>query len=193
VLKTVLGRLEWKRNSLLHGNYRRKLVLVDAAGNSVSAPGHSSREVEAVMGAANVLLRVAARSVAQVEESVNTPQLRVLVLVHSRGPQNLSVVAAELGVHASNATRTCDRLVAAGLLERGEDPIDRRYIRLELTSKGSALVNSVLEHRRQAIAEVIARMPAGRRPALASALEAFAAAAGGQGTADGRFTLGAGI
>jgi DNA-binding MarR family transcriptional regulator len=96
-------------------------------------------------------------------------------------------------VHASNATRICDRLVLAGLLERREDPADRRYIRLELTRKGRDLVNTVLEHRRQAIAEVVSRMPAGRRPALAAALEAFAAAAGGHGTSDGRFTLGAGI
>jgi DNA-binding MarR family transcriptional regulator len=160
--------------------------------SAVSEPGQASREVEAVMGAADVLLRVVARSVAEVEDAVNTPQLRVLVLIHSRGPQNLGGVAAELGVHASNATRVCDRLVAAGLLERHEDPVDRRYIRLELSAKGRDLVRSVLEHRRQAIAAVIARMPAGKRPALASALEAFAAAAGGQGTSDGRFTLGAG-
>lgn len=157
------------------------------------SPGGSSREVEAVMGAADVLLRVVAHSVAEVEDIVSTPQLRVLVLIHSRGPQNLGGVAGELGVHASNATRICDRLVVAGLLARREDPADRRYIRLELTRKGTELVNSVLEHRRQAIAGVIAKMPAGRRPALAAALEAFAAAAGGQGTSDGRFTLGAGI
>ncbi|WP_354263237.1 MarR family transcriptional regulator [Arthrobacter sp. OAP107] len=48
---------------------------------------------------------------------MNTPQLRVLVLIHTRGPQNPGGVAAELGVHASNATRVCDRLVAAELLE----------------------------------------------------------------------------
>jgi DNA-binding MarR family transcriptional regulator len=95
-------------------------------------------------------------------------------------------------VHASNATRICDRLVGAGLMERHEDPADRRYIRLELTGKGQDLVETVLQHRRQAIAEVISKMPPGRRPALAAALEAFAAAAGGQGTSDGRFTLGAG-
>lgn len=165
---------------------------MDTSAVSDALPGPVSREVEAVMGAADVLLRVAAQSVAEVEETVSTPQLRVLVLIQSRGPQNLGGVAAELGVHASNATRICDRLVVAGLLERREDPVDRRYIRLELTTKGRSLVRSVLEHRRQAIAEVISRMPAGKRPALASALEAFAAAAGGPGTSDGRFTLGAG-
>jgi DNA-binding MarR family transcriptional regulator len=144
------------------------------------------------MAAADTLMRVVARSVAEVEDVVNTPQLRVLVLIHAHGPQNLGGVAAELGVHASNATRICDRLVAADLLQRREDPADRRYIRLELTKEGKELVDTVLQHRRQAIAEVVSRMPAGRRPALAAALEAFAAAAGGQGTSDGRFTLGSG-
>ena len=163
---------------------------MDTAGGSETLPEASSREVEAVMRAADTLLRVVARSVAEVEDVVNTPQLRVLVLIHTRGPQNLGGVAAELGVHASNATRICDRLVAADLLARKEDPADRRYVRLELTAKGHALVESVLDHRRQAIAEVIGKMPSGRRPALAAALEAFAAAAGGQGTSDGRFTLG---
>jgi DNA-binding MarR family transcriptional regulator len=178
---------------LLNSKYRRKLVDMSTPSAPVESAGTSNREVDAVMSAANVLLRVAARSVAEVEDIVTTPQLRILVLIHSRGPQNLSGVAAELGVHASNATRTCDRLVAAGLLERRDDPADRRYVRLELTGKGRDLVSTVLGHRRQAIAEVISRMPAGRRPALAAAMEAFAAAAGGGGTADGRFTLGTGI
>lgn len=145
-----------------------------------------------MLAAADVLLRVVASSVAEVEDVVNTPQLRVLVRIHNLGPQNLGGVAAELGVHASNATRISDRLVAAGLVERREDPADRRYVLLELTGKGQELVNTVLEHRREAIAGVISRMPPGRRPALAAAMEAFAAAAGGQGTSDGRFTLGAG-
>ncbi|MFP3580048.1 MarR family transcriptional regulator [Arthrobacter sp. SIMBA_036] len=164
---------------------------MDTGGGSDQIPDVSSREVEAMMRAADTLLRVVASSVAEVEDVVNSPQLRVLVRIHTRGPQNLGGVAAELGVHASNATRICDRLVAADLLERREDPADRRYIWLELTAKGRALVESVLNHRREAIAEVMSRMPAGRRPALTAALEAFAAAAGGQGTTDGRFTLGA--
>lgn len=165
---------------------------MDISAASETPKGTASREVEAVLAAADVLLRVVASSVAEVEDTVNTPQLRVLVRIHALGPQNLGGVAAELGVHASNATRICDRLVAAGLLERREDPVDRRYIALDLTVKGRDLVNTVLEHRRQTIAEVISRMPAGRRPALVAAMEAFAAAAGGRGTSDGRFTLGAG-
>ncbi|MGI8721983.1 MAG: MarR family transcriptional regulator [Geodermatophilaceae bacterium] len=52
------------------------------------------------------------------------------------------------GVHASNATRTVDRLVVAGLIDRRDSPADRRQLELTLTSKGRDLVESVMSHRR---------------------------------------------
>jgi DNA-binding MarR family transcriptional regulator len=87
-------------------------------------------EVEAVMLAARVLVGVSAQSVAALDDTVTLPQLRVLVMVSSRGQLNLGAVAAGLGVHASNATRTVDRLVVAGLISRSEDPTDRRHLAL---------------------------------------------------------------
>ncbi|MFQ6155669.1 MarR family winged helix-turn-helix transcriptional regulator [Micrococcus luteus] len=149
-------------------------------------------QVDAVMRAADVLLRVAATSVVEVEDLVTTPQLRVLVFLKFRGPQNLGAVARELGVHASNATRTCDRLVVAGFVSRRDDPADRRFLQLDLTPKGRELVETVMEHRRRAIADVISSMPADSREAVAEAMAAFADAGGGLGTEDGRFTLGLG-
>ncbi|WP_022909313.1 MULTISPECIES: MarR family winged helix-turn-helix transcriptional regulator [Aestuariimicrobium] len=155
-------------------------------------PELSSRpaQVEAVMRAADVLLRVAARSVIEVEDRVTSPQLRVLVLIALHGPQNLGAVARELGVHASNATRTCDRLVAADLLSRRQEPTDRRYLKLDLTAQGRALVDSVLGHRRTAIADVIERIPSPEQESVARAMQVFADAGGGEGSEDGRFALG---
>jgi DNA-binding MarR family transcriptional regulator len=149
-------------------------------------------QIDAVLKAADVLLRVAAQSVVEVEEVVTTPQLRVLVLIALQGPRNLGAVARELGVHPSNATRTCERLVVAGLLSRREDPADRRFLQLDLTDAGRELVETVIEHRRQAIAEVMDKIPVGSREGVASAMAAFASAGGGVGTEDGRFTLGLG-
>lgn len=149
-----------------------------------------SRQVDAVVRAANVFLRVAARSVAEVEDLVTTPQLRVLVLIANRGPQNLGAVAVELGVHPSNATRTCDRLVQAGLIERGEDAQDRRLSRLVLSAKGRRLVDQVMSHRREAVAAVLEHLPAETRSSLSAAMDAFASASGEAETEDGRFTLG---
>ncbi|AIY00512.1 Transcriptional regulator, MarR family [Arthrobacter sp. PAMC 25486] len=135
-------------------------------------------DIDAAMRAARVFLAVIAQSVAEVEYRVTSPQLRVLVLIATHGPQNLGAVAADLGVHPSNATRTCDRLVAAGLLDRRDNPADRRYLLLALSAHGKELVDTVMEHRRTAIAAVMNRMPATLRATLGPALEAFAQAAG---------------
>lgn len=146
-------------------------------------------EVDAVLGAANVLLRIAARSVLDVEEIVSTPQLRVLILIAGSGPQNLGEVAAELGVHPSNATRTCDRLVRSGLIRRSEDETDRRYIQLALTPMGADLVQHVLARRRSELSVILARMDAPDRDAVIGAFQVFADIAGVQGTSDGRFAF----
>jgi DNA-binding MarR family transcriptional regulator len=135
-------------------------------------------DVEATMLAARALVGISAQSLAEVDEAVTPPQLRVLVMVASRGPLNLGAVARGLGVHPSNATRACDRLVAAGLLDRRDDPADRRNLLLQLTEQGRALVDAVMDRRRHAIAAVLERMPALQRTALVPVLATFAEAAG---------------
>lgn len=134
----------------------------------------STEQIDAVLVASRALVAVAAQSVASVEDRVTLPQLRVLVMIASRGSQNLASVAAGLGVHASNGTRMCDKLVNAGLLHRSDDPTDRRNVVLELTQSGQQLVDSMNEHRRTAIANVLAKMPAQLRSDLVPVLLAFA-------------------
>jgi DNA-binding MarR family transcriptional regulator len=147
-------------------------------------------QADAVMRAARVLVGVVARSVAEVEHLVSLPQLRVLVLVASRGQLNLGQVAEALGVHPSNATRTVDRLVVAGLLGRAEDPDDRRYLVLELTDAGHDVVQRVMEYRRAAILSVMENMSASRRRTLAGALESVAEAAGERSDGEAAYVLG---
>ncbi len=144
-------------------------------GGGAASP--SAEEIDAVMLAARVLIAVTAQSVASVEDEVTLPQLRVLVMIASRGPHNLTAVAQGLGVHASNATRTCDKLVDAGLIHRSDDPTDRRNLVLQLTQSGQQLVATMTERRRAAIAKVLAKMPSRLRHNLLPALLAFAEAA----------------
>lgn len=138
----------------------------------------SAEQVDAVMLAARVLIAVTAASVVGVENRVTLPQLRILVMIASRGPQNLASVAQGLGVHASNATRACDKLVDAGLIHRSDDPADRRNLILELSASGRQLVETMTEHRRTAIENVLAKMPPQLRSDLVPTLLAFAEAAG---------------
>lgn len=130
------------------------------------------------MLAAQALIGVSAQSMAEVEELVTLQQLRVLVLVASRGALNLLALARAMGVHPSNASRTCDRLVAAGLLRRGESSIDRRNLVLGLTDAGQQLVDGILQRRRRAVAEVLGQVPPARRRVLAGAMRTFGLAAG---------------
>lgn len=149
-----------------------KTVKGETAGSPVTPD-----QVHAVMVAAQALVGVAAQGVSEVEGRVTLPQLRVLMLVATRGGLNLGALAQEMGVHPSNASRACDRLVESGLLSRTESTLDRRNLMLELTSDGHALIDELIDHRRTAIATILGQMPEARRRTLASAMLSFAQAA----------------
>lgn len=131
-----------------------------------------------MMLASQALVGITAQSVAEVEDLVTLPQLRVLMLISSRGTLNLNALAQAMNIHPSNATRACDRLVAAGFLHRGESSIDRRNLVLELTRPGRELIDSVVQRRRAAITAVLARVPDSRRRTLLAAMRSFGQAAG---------------
>src|SRR5690348_15189152 len=88
------------------------MAQMDQRGEPVT---ENEEEIDAIMLAVQALVGVAAQSVTEVEDRVTVPQLRVLVLVASRGTMNLNTLAETMGVHPSNASRACDRLVAGGL------------------------------------------------------------------------------
>jgi len=138
----------------------------------------AAEQVDAIMLALQALVGIAAQSVTTVEDRVTLPQLRVLVLIASRGTLNLNALAAAMNVHPSNASRACDRLVAAGLLRRTESSLDRRNLVLELTEEGGELIAALVDHRREAISAVLERVPQSRRRALVNAMRAFGEAAG---------------
>ncbi|MBM7799121.1 DNA-binding MarR family transcriptional regulator [Microlunatus panaciterrae] len=148
----------------------------------MSTPSGTTRttphELDAVMRASRVISGIVAESVAQTGDAVTMPQLRVLVLVGTRSAVNTSAVAAELDIHPSNASRLCDRLVQAGLLDRRESSTDRRHVVLSLTSAGSELVSSVMDHRREAFRRILDRMQPREREQLRSALDRFAELSG---------------
>ncbi len=163
--------------------------VMNAAKGETAGPPASPDHVHAVMVAAQALVGVAAQGVAEVEDRVTLPQLRVLMLVATRGGLNLGALAQAMGVHPSNASRACDRLVEAGLLTRAESTLDRRNLMLELTKDGHAVIDELIDHRRASIATILGRVPESRRRTLASAMLSFAQAAG-ETEADSAWKLG---
>jgi len=133
--------------------------------------------VTALLTASRALVGVSARSLADVEETVTIAQFRVLVVLAAHGQTTLVQLASRLGVNASTAQRQVDRLVREGLVDRRENPSDRREVVIVTTVDGAALVDAVTARRREAIARIVRDLPGADRPALIAALEAFAAAA----------------
>ena len=137
----------------------------------------AAQYLDTLQSAARIFGAITAESIARVGEGVTLPQLRVLVLASQPGQLNASGVAQALDVHLSSASRICDRLVQAGLLDRRALPQDRRHVDLTLTPAGERLLTSVNDHRREVFTRILRRMDPAEREALAQALSGFVAAA----------------
>ncbi len=134
--------------------------------------------VDAVLTASRTLVAVATQSLGAVAEDTTIAQYRALVVLASRGPQRMTGLAAALDVTPSTAGRMCDRLLRKGLIRRHRARSDRRAVQVSLTAAGREVVDQATARRRALIAGILGRLPARQQSAVASALAAFAAAAG---------------
>jgi DNA-binding MarR family transcriptional regulator len=123
-------------------------------------------------------MAITARSVAAVEDVADLVQVRVLVVIAERRAVSLNALADAAGLHISKASRVCDRMAGEGLIDRRDDPSDRRQLTLTLTPKGQRVVRTMMARRRAETERVLARMNARQRTALAAALNDFAKASG---------------
>lgn len=146
---------------------------------SASASGSNDLDAvtDAVLVSSRVLLAVASRSVAAVDESVTLPQFRALVVL-DLADRKVGDLAHELRIQPSTASRLCDRLVRKGLVRRSVDPADRREVTVSLSTTGRAVVREVTARRRREIASIMKKVPAAQRLMIVEALTAFRDAAG---------------
>lgn len=113
-------------------------------------------------------------------------QLRALRILESAPGLNLTALAENMDIGPPTASRLCDRLEAAGLLERLLHPHRRREVQLVLTGRGRQVLNEVATRRSQALAAVLAAMEPRERAALRVGLRAFLTAQGDPGKESGR-------
>ena len=100
-------------------------------------------------------------------------QLKALTAVRYRSELNLTALAETLGIALPAASRLCDRLEVAGLLERVAHPHNRRELQLRVTSQGRKLLTEVAERRSASLAAVFAAMTPAQRASLEQGLHAF--------------------
>ncbi|MCG5442944.1 MarR family transcriptional regulator [Micromonospora sp. NIE79] len=104
---------------------------------------------------------------------VSGAQLRAVMVVEQYDGINLRRLATRLDMLLSSASRLCDRLVAAGMLEREPGRFDRREISLHLTPEARRLVAELRADRQGQLAVVLAGMSREGRDALLQGMREF--------------------
>jgi DNA-binding MarR family transcriptional regulator len=75
-------------------------------------------------------------------DRIERAQRKLLSAVASREPATLNHVAQEVGRGAPAVSRSIEALVRAGLVERTQDPNNRRRLALRLTPQGRERLNA---------------------------------------------------
>lgn len=104
-------------------------------------------------------------------------QLRVLTVLDREGRTNLTTLARELGAIPSSASRLCDRLEAAGLLERKTNVENKREVTLSISKQGRMRLDAFATVRRNDFARVLEQMNPEAQNSLADGLRQFSDAA----------------
>lgn len=106
---------------------------------------------------------------------VTPAQMNALVVLYE--PQNLPMgeLAEQLGLTESAATRLVDRLLRMNLVRRDRDEVDRRVVRVRLSSYGRQLADLVFKRREEQFTRFAVRLAAGERQNLIYGLSALLA------------------
>src|SRR5437764_6529192 len=74
-------------------------------------------------------------------QNITVKQLKVMLILSQRGPETVTTLAHQLDVHISTVTGILDRLVQQKLVQREEDPEDRRHVISRLTPAGEEVLH----------------------------------------------------
>jgi DNA-binding MarR family transcriptional regulator len=108
---------------------------------------------------------------------LSVAQLRVRTVLLD-GPHTMSETSRKLGISPSAMTQIADRLEVAGIARRASAVHDRRVRLLQLTPRGSRVMQLRNERRVTRVSEAIALLPAAARAEVLRALQTLEAAAG---------------
>jgi DNA-binding MarR family transcriptional regulator len=76
---------------------------------------------------------------------ITMAQAKLLYVVTAAGELSMSETAQRLGITVSTASGAVDRLVELGLLERSDDPANRRQVRVSVTDTGRRSLEQLQE------------------------------------------------
>ena len=78
---------------------------------------------------------------------LSMPQFSILMQMYYRGACGLSEISERFEITSAAASQHVDNLVQAGLIERTEDPHDRRAKNIRLSAKGKSMIEKGIGER----------------------------------------------
>jgi MarR family transcriptional regulator, organic hydroperoxide resistance regulator len=145
-----------------------------------------NREIEEALGALQQIQRTVMASTwgrwADLDLTVN--QVKALHILGQCGELTVGALAERQGRKLPAASVLADNLVQAGLVERSDDPEDRRRVQLRLTARGEEIVQRPHEVG-ELMRSWIERLDREDVRALAQGLRALASAAAASPAANG--------
>ncbi|WP_235870782.1 MarR family winged helix-turn-helix transcriptional regulator [Rhodococcus xishaensis] len=107
------------------------------------------------------------------DRELTKTQFSILTTAVRRGPIRASEMAEIETVNPTMLSRAIGKMEGAGLLQRSEDPEDRRAVVVSATSEGIALHAELREKRTRLFAEYLTQLPETKTQALLDALPAL--------------------
>ena len=119
------------------------------------------------------VMQTCGRDVIQIatENEISFSQMKALHALREHGePMSVKALGDRLGLSLAAMSRSADGLVQRGLVDRLEDPDDRRVKRLSLTSAGDDLVRKLVQSRLAGIEGFVESLSAKEQALLEKAL-----------------------
>jgi len=101
---------------------------------------------------------------------LSMPQFGILMQLHYRGNCGISGISDRFDITNAAASQLVEKLVQSGLIQREEDPHDRRAKLLNLTEKGRELIRQGIEERYRWVDQLAVELNAEERDKVTEAL-----------------------
>jgi DNA-binding MarR family transcriptional regulator len=131
----------------------------------------------AALAALRAMISIGDSTLEGVTAQLTLTQFRALRIVTERTPVTMARVAKELGMNPSSVTRACEKLVSLNLLQRAQNPLNKRETLLAPSPRGRQIVDRVDHDRRAVLTAILERIEPETRARVVTALKQFTAAA----------------
>ena len=108
---------------------------------------------------------------------LSMPQFGILMQLHHRGNCGVSDISDRFDITNAAASQLVDKLVQSKLIQREEDPHDRRAKLLNLTEKAKELIQKNIEERYRWVDQLAERLTPEERTKVVEALNIMTKAA----------------